>query len=228
MSVFAAGRQLPEDEGAVNVSAPEATSHTDLWQNLDVWQKEVVPHLDFALRITKFADGRRREEAVHVGKPRSLRLKKGSMPKPARPLVRILSATIFLACCTALVCGVNPIWRQAKYNVHPLSYLARVYLTTSVGLLVVYLLTGWIIIISRVTNRLALQPSVFFLATVIGSIYLGTRTIDEQQWFPNVLSEVHAQFFAEWQFVNFIVLVLLPLSVVAILINGVVRRHSPR
>lgn len=92
----------------------------------------------------------------------------------------------------------------------------------------VYVLIGWFIVISRVTNRVALQPSVFFLATVIGSIYLGTRTIDEQQWFPNLLSELHAQFFAECQFVNVIVLVLLPLSVVAILLSGVVRKHSSR
>jgi hypothetical protein len=46
MSVFAAGRRLPEDEGAVNVSAPEASSHSDLWQNPDVWQKDVVPNLN--------------------------------------------------------------------------------------------------------------------------------------------------------------------------------------
>jgi hypothetical protein len=92
-------------------------------------------------------------------------------------------------------------------------------------LFIVYWVAGRIIKLGRATKSVLLQPTAFFLTTVAGSIYLGTRTVGEQEWFPNVLSEVHAQFLAEWQFINFILLVLLPLSVVALVIGSIVSQQ---
>lgn len=43
--IFAAGRTLPEDEGEINVEAPEASGHSDLWQNPAVWTNQVSPIL---------------------------------------------------------------------------------------------------------------------------------------------------------------------------------------
>jgi len=45
MSVYAAGRTLPDEDGVTNVEAPEAQSHSDLWQNPDVWQNQVSPNI---------------------------------------------------------------------------------------------------------------------------------------------------------------------------------------
>jgi hypothetical protein len=46
ISIFSALRTLPEQDGVKNVEAPEATGHSDLWQNPNVWQQQVVPNLN--------------------------------------------------------------------------------------------------------------------------------------------------------------------------------------
>jgi hypothetical protein len=45
VSVYAAGRTLPEEDGVTNVESPEAQSHSDLWQNSDVWTNRVSPNV---------------------------------------------------------------------------------------------------------------------------------------------------------------------------------------
>lgn len=138
-----------------------------------------------------------------------------------------LFAVILLLLCGAVIVVAFPIWREFRYERYPRDYWLKVYLGTAVALAVIYLLIGWVsrILPAKVASRSFFQPVVFFVFMSCVSVFLGTMTADQQVALPVAVQDVHAKFLAEWQFIKFILTVLLPISVISWPLKLIVSRR---
>jgi len=147
--------------------------------------------------------------------------KVGTLSKTGQLVLFISLLTV----CGSVLLASYPIWREFRYQRYPSSYWVRVYLETVFLIVAGYWITGWCVRLTGLRRAIVLQ-SVLFVAVMSGvCIFLGTRDIYEQDVFPQIIADMHAKFLAEDAFGTFIFQVLLPFSILAIYVNGLVAKY---
>jgi Na+/H+-dicarboxylate symporter len=141
-----------------------------------------------------------------------------------RFLETLLFALVLFILCGTVLSVAFPIWREFQYGRYPREHWLKVYCETACALVLACLLAGWVGSLARTKVALSIsQPVVFFLLVTGVAVVLGTRTTDEQQAFPAFVQDIHAKFLAEGQFIEFILTVILPISVLSLRVGTVVK-----